>query len=154
MNYAACKIQAALHASTELFGRFLGAILQAGELKNIIDTAAQCCAAHTLSAAPVVQVLLRGKIFVERDLLWYHADAAPRCDSVAYNIVPHHLDVPGRGGKQTGDAADGSGFPCAIGAEQPEYFAGLGDEADILHGRNVAVLLGEVLHFNHVALSE
>jgi len=64
------------------------------------------------------------------------------------------MHVTRRGRKQTGDAADGGGFSRAVGAEQPEYFTGLGDEADVLHRGNIAVLLAELLHFNHFVPSE
>jgi hypothetical protein len=65
-------------------------------------------------------------------------------------VPPHFARV---GVNQPGNNADGGGFAGAVGAEVAGDFAGLGDETDLVHGRETSVTLCQVTDFKHVAVS-
>ena len=53
MQNATSEIQTPFHSAAELFDRFPGAILQSGQLQNLLDAFSQSRVAHPLRAAPI-----------------------------------------------------------------------------------------------------
>ena len=55
-----------------------------------------------------------------------------------------------RGFKQRGQKADGRALARAVGSDEAEHFAGLDFQVQILDGRQLAILFGELDEFDHV----
>jgi hypothetical protein len=54
-----------------------------------------------------------------------------------------------RGFKQRGEEPNGGALTSAVGANEPKHLAGFNLQIEILNGSKVAVLLPEILEFNH-----
>ena len=103
------------------------------------------CPRNLVDAAVEVDVLLYGEVFVEGETLAHVADVFldlfPR-SRITSN--PATVPVPLVGRKDAAQHADGGRFAGTVGPEKTEDLPLLDLEADLVHGDEVAELLGDV----------
>jgi hypothetical protein len=95
------------------------------------------------------QVLPDGHVRVERRRLGQVAGAAFGFERVGEDVETRHDGLALGCGHVAGDDPHGRGFPRAIRPEEPEDFAFLNAEADVVDCGHWPVPLGQVLDLNH-----
>ena len=68
---------------------------------------------------------------------------------VAQDVDTRHADPPRGGGKVAREDVHGSGFTCAVGAQEADDLALADGEADVVHRAIGAVIFNQMLDLDH-----
>src|SRR5690606_14733987 len=112
-------VQPALHAAGELLGRALGAVGQADELEHLRGALPELGAAEAVEPPEEQEVLPRGELGVDRELLRDEAEQPLRLDLARAHPAPGDPHLAVVGGEQPGDHRDRRRLARPVGTEQP-----------------------------------
>ena len=148
------EVEAALHAAGEAAHRLARSILQPGQRQRPLDPLGQLGAAQAVQAAEEAQVLPRGQILVQGQVLWHQADGAAGGERVARQIVTGHARAAPAGRDHAAHHRDGRGLAGAVGSEQAEDLALLDVQVEGTDSAQRAVVLSQppTLQERHRAL--
>ena len=90
---------------------------------------------------------------VHAEVVGHVADARAHADRVVRDAVAVDGAFAGGGPEQRGEEANRRALAGAVGADEAEHLAGLDLEIQVLDGDEFAVLLAEVLQFDHCGQS-
>ncbi len=142
-------VQAALHAAAEAVDLVLGPVGQAHQLEHAPHGPLQLGAAQIIERAEQRQVVARGELLVQPDILGRQADLPLQRVGVAVKPPPADQDFARIRAQQPRDYGNGGGLSGAIGAQQPDDFAFAGAQAHAIHGHQRAEALPECFNFQH-----
>ena len=106
-------------------------------------------AAQAVPAAVEAEVLVRGQLVIEGELLRHIADHAFDLLQVARHIQAGDARLTVAGPEQAAEQADDGGFAGAIGTQETEDGALADLEADVVNGSEVAKPFGQPLALDH-----
>ena len=101
-------------------------------------------------ARDIAQVVGRGEIVVEADLIGHIADATFHDQRLTRRIVPEHDRLPIRNVGQAEQHQDGRRLAGAVRAEQSENLALRDGERDSVHHGDAVIALGELMGLDEV----
>ncbi len=119
--------------------------LDAALLQAVVDPRGPAGAVDALELRAIRQVLADAHLGVQRHALRQVADALADVHRLVHHVVPGDPGVAAGCGQPGRENAHAGGLPGPVRAEEPDEFAGLHLEGDVVHGQDGAVVLGQVL---------
>src|SRR5256885_2909516 len=137
-------------AAREPADALLASVAEPACTDRVIDTCASPRWRHTAQLAHQRQEAGHAHLVVERRGLRQVADAAAHLLRFREDVEAGHTRRPGRRADVAGEDSHRGGLAGAVRAEEPEHLARGDRERHVLHGRALAVVLGEALDFDQV----
>ena len=109
----------------------------------------RCCPCETVEGAEEGEIVARGKLVVEREILRDEPDPVLDGIGIAAQGPALDQDLAGIRRKQSGDHGHRGRLPGAIGTKQAYGLARVGMERDAVDGGNAPVALAQLLDFKH-----
>ena len=108
------------------------------------------CLFHTLQLGGKGQVLLHRHLRVKGRLFGQIAHTGLGGIGLLGQRVPCHRHLPTGGREIAGEDVHNGGFARAVGPQQTTDLAICHGKRDIVHGKMIAILFGEMRNFDHV----
>ena len=138
------ELEAPLHAAGELAGPAAARLPQLDQLEHLADAPPAAPDEHPEQRRDEVDVLVRGEVGVERELLGHVADLLAGRPAEAARVLAQHLDFAVIGVEGAGDHPDRRRLAGARRADDAEDRAGRHREVDAEHAGAVAEVAGRV----------
>ena len=152
VEQADADVQPPLHAARELVGPLAGPLVEADDLEHLADPPLQRVAAHPVQLAEEAQVLGRGQLRVDRELLRDVPDRLLRVRRADVDRASGDVHLPA---VTLQEAADHRDRGRLAGPIRPEQAVGLGwtdAEPDTVHRRSLAIALPEAVADEDIAV--
>ena len=135
--------QPALHAPGKVLHPGAGSVAELSELQQLIGLGPEEAAGQSEVAAVHNDVLPDRELLVQVVLLGDHPQACPHFGALLLRIQAGHLHLARRACRHCGDHAHGGGLARPVGPQQAERLTPADAEADVVHGGEVSVALGQ-----------
>ena len=107
---------------------------------------------HTVNPGKQPDILPHFQVFVKRKLLAHIADILFHIFRPGGNIETGYAGRTSCGTAQSGKHAHGSSLSGTVGTQEAEYLATMNFERDMIHCREIAETLGELIHFDDILI--
>src|SRR5690606_19318366 len=151
VQQADADVETALHPAGELLGGAVGTAVEADELQHVRDAAGEVVPAQPLETTEEAEILARGELGVDREVLRDEADAAPDGHVLGSDRLARDGDRSGVGADEPGDHGDRRGLAGAVGTEQTVGLTRSNVERDAVDRRQLPEASDESVHGEDVA---
>src|SRR5208283_3716639 len=151
VHQSAGDFQAPPHAAGKRLGLGVAPLQQIHGSKQVLDIALPIFGGNAVQLGVNTEVLLDGQVDVAGQRLRNHTHTLARCVRFFRHVEAVDQRPPAGDGQQRSHHADQRGLTRAIRPEQTKNLALLYAERNIVHGGEVAILLGDVVHHDGVA---
>ena len=145
MEQTHAQIEAAFHASGECLDLVAGAFGKPHPAEGLIDPIGEFRTRKAIERTPERKIVPGGEVFVDRDLLWHHAEVHLDLLWLDPDIALINENPSTIGLEDPADHRDGRGFSGAVGAEETEDLAVVDIEGDVVNRHKGVVAFSQPL---------
>ena len=140
--------EATAHPSRVSLHERLPSVPQPHLAEKVLDSWSALAQGHVEEARVNVEIFVAREVDVGGQSLRYDADCMPHTVGVAPHVDARDACLARRDRHDPGEHAHQRGLPRAVGSEQPEQLAVPDLEIDVVHGREVAKALYDLVNLD------